>query len=45
MTLKPNDLYNDIALKLIKLIIPNSVDENRAIEICNILKERNIKKL
>ena len=37
--------YNDIALKLIKLIIPNSVDENRANEICNILKERNIKKL
>ena len=37
--------YNDIALKLIKLIIPNSVDENRASEICNILKERNIKRL
>ena len=33
--------YNDIALELIKLIIPNSVGEENAKEICRKLEERN----
>ena len=33
--------YNDIALKLIKLIIPNSVGEEDAKDICRKLEERN----
>ena len=37
--------YNDIALELIKLIIPNSVKEESAKEICKKLKERNDQKI
>jgi AcrR family transcriptional regulator len=33
--------YNDIALELIKLIIPNTVGEDNAKEICRKLEERN----
>jgi len=37
--------YNDIALELIKLIIPNSVGEENAKEICRKLEERNSEKI
>ena len=37
--------YNDIALELIKLIIPNSVGEQKAKEICRKLEERNSQKI
>ena len=37
--------YNDIALELIKLIIPNSVGEENAKEICRKLEERNSQKI